>query len=77
MFHTFVAMATCFEANGIDSAVHFRLTQQSSNLLMERDVGGKICDFKTLSFGMSKTSRVEIAHDYDGSTEQSSGRSSG
>ena len=74
MLDAVVPVASGFKAHGIDGTVHFRLTQQVSDLFMQRGVFGQVGNFKALRLGVGQANRVHVPHDHHGGAQQTRGR---
>ncbi|MNP75285.1 hypothetical protein D3C76_1723250 [compost metagenome] len=55
MLGTLMSMATSFEANRINGAVHFWLSEDIDDLLVQGGVFGQVHYLKTLGFRMRQT----------------------
>ncbi|MNR61907.1 hypothetical protein D3C85_1837810 [compost metagenome] len=60
-----MAMSTCLEPHGVNRTIHFRFTQQNSDLLVQGCICRQISDFKTLSFRMRQANRINVANNDD------------
>ncbi len=65
-----MAVTACFEAYGVDGAIHFRFAEQGSDLLVQGGVLGQVGNFEALGLGVNQTRRVHVADDHHGSAQQ-------
>ncbi|MCY1289822.1 hypothetical protein D9M70_389320 [compost metagenome] len=72
-----MTVATGFEAYGVDGAIHFRLAQQVSDLLVQRGVLGQVGDLEAHRLGVGQAHRVDVADDHHRGAQQTGGSGGG